>query len=64
MGKHLLALVHIAKLNKLPESEVTELTGSTVNESALSILKSQGSRAIQILSSQRQFTSDFRLYIY
>ena len=34
MGKHLLAKAHIAKSNELTESEVTELTGSTVDETA------------------------------
>jgi hypothetical protein len=34
MGKHLLAKAHIAKLNELTVSEVTELTSSTVNETA------------------------------
>ena len=37
MGKHLLAKAHIVKLNQLPESEVTELTGTTVDETALAI---------------------------
>jgi len=54
MGKHLLGKAHIAKLNKLKESEVTELTSSTVNEAALAILKRQGSRGITIVSSQRK----------
>jgi len=39
MRKHLLAKAHIAKLNELTESEDTELTSSTVDESALAILK-------------------------
>jgi hypothetical protein len=43
MGKHLLAKAHIAKFNKLTESEVTELTSSMVDETALAILKRQGS---------------------
>jgi len=43
MGKHLLAKAHIAKLNTLTESEITELTSSTVDETALAILKRQGS---------------------
>ena len=38
MGKHLLAKAHITKLNELTDSEVTELTSSTVNETALAIL--------------------------
>jgi hypothetical protein len=43
MGKHLLAKPHIAKLNELTESEVSELTKSMVDETALAILKRQGS---------------------
>jgi CheY-specific phosphatase CheX len=39
MGKHLLAKAHIAKLNELTEAEVTELTNSTVDKTALAILK-------------------------
>jgi len=52
MGKHLLAKARIAKLNELTVSEVTELTSSTVDETALGILKRQGSRGIPIVSSQ------------
>jgi len=58
MGKHLVAKVHIAKLNELTESEVTELTSSTVDETALAILKRQGSRGITIVSLQRKFVVD------
>jgi hypothetical protein len=43
MGKHLLGNTHIAKLNELTESEVTEWTSSMVDEPAWAILKSQGS---------------------
>jgi hypothetical protein len=50
MAKHLLAKAHVAKLNELTESEVTELTSSTVDETALAILKRQGSRGITIVS--------------
>jgi len=39
MGKHLLAKAHIAKLNELTESEVSELTSTTVDETASAILK-------------------------
>jgi hypothetical protein len=53
MGKHLLAKAHIAKWNELTLSEVTELTSSTVNETALAILKQQGSRGILIVCSQK-----------
>jgi hypothetical protein len=55
MGKHLLASVHIAKLNELTVSEVTKLTSSTVDETALAILKRKGSRGIPIVSSQTKF---------
>jgi hypothetical protein len=54
MGKHLLAKAHIAKLNELTMSEVTELTSSMVDETALAILRRQGSREIPIVSSQRK----------
>jgi hypothetical protein len=43
MWKHLLAKAHIAKLKELTESEVTELTSTTVDETALAIMKRQGS---------------------
>jgi len=42
MGKHLFVKAHIAKLNKLTQSEVSELTSTTVDETALAILKRQG----------------------
>jgi hypothetical protein len=54
MGKHLLAKVHIAKLNELTVSEVTDLTRSTVGETALPILRWQGSRGIPIVCLQRK----------
>jgi len=53
MGKHLLAKAHIAKLNELTASKVTELPSSTVDETALAILKRQGSRGITIVRWQR-----------
>jgi len=56
MGKHLLAKPHIARLNELTVSEETELTCSTVAETALAILKWQGSRGIRIVSSQKKIT--------
>jgi len=46
MGKRLLAKVHIAKLNELTESEFTEWTSSMVKETALVILRRQGSQGI------------------
>jgi len=38
IGKHLLGKAHIAKLHESTMSEVTELTSSTVDETALAIL--------------------------
>ena len=55
MGKQLLTKAHIAKLNELTESDVTTLTSSMVDETALAILKRQGSRGITIVCSQREF---------
>jgi len=64
MGKHLLAKAHIAKLNELTDSEVTELTGTTVDETALAILKRQGSRGITIVSLHRKFKFDIQFNPY
>jgi len=64
MGKQLLAKAHIGKFNKLTESEVIELTSSTVNETALAILKRQGSRGITIVSLQRKFIFDIQFNPY
>ena len=61
MGKQLLAKAHIAKLNELTESEVTELTSATVDEAELAILKRQGSRGITIVSSQEKLIGDIDL---
>jgi hypothetical protein len=58
MGTHLLAKAHIAKLNKLTESEVSELTRTTIGETALAILKRQGSRGITIVRMQKKFIFD------
>jgi hypothetical protein len=58
MGKHLLAKARIAKLNELTEVEVTELTSSTVDETALAILKRQGSQGITIVRLPRKIISD------
>jgi len=55
MGKHSLAKVPIANLNKLKESEVSELTTTSIDETALPILKRQGSRGITIVTSQNTF---------
>jgi len=64
MGKHLLAKAHIAKLNELTDSEVTELTSTTVDETGLAILMRQGSREITIVSLQRKFTFDIQFNPY
>jgi hypothetical protein len=52
MGKHLLVKGHIAKLNELTESEVSEVPTTTVDETALAILNRQGSRGITIVRIQ------------
>jgi len=44
MGKHLLAKAHIAKMHELRVLEVSELTSTTVDETALAKLKREGSR--------------------
>ena len=64
MGKHLLAKAHIAKLNELTESSLTELTSFTVDETALAILKRQGSRGITIVSLQRKIIFDIQFNLY
>ena len=64
MGKHLRAKAHIAKFNELTESEVTELTSSTVDETALAILKRQGSQRITMVSLERQFIFDIQVNPY
>jgi len=64
MGKSLLAKVHIEKLNDLTDSEVTELTSSMVDETALAILKRQGSQAITIVSLQSQIIFDSQVIPY
>ena len=64
MWEHLLAKAHIAKLNQLTESEVTELTSSTVDETALAILKKQGSRGITIVSVPRKMILDIEINPY
>jgi len=64
MGKHLLAKAHIANLDELTESEVTELSSSTVDETALAILKRQGSRGITVVSLQRKIKFDVQFNPY
>lgn len=43
IGKHLLAKEHIAKFNELTESKVSQLTSTTVDDTALAMWKRQGS---------------------
>jgi len=64
MGKHLLAKAHIAKFNELTESEVAELISSTVDETALAILRRQGSRGISVVSSLSQVIFNIQVVPY
>jgi hypothetical protein len=64
MGKQLLAKAHIAQLNELTESEVPELTSSMVDETAVAILKRQGSRRNTILSLLRKILFDIQFNPY
>jgi len=64
MGNHLLAKAHIAKLNTWKESEVTELTSSTVDETALAILRRQESHGITMVNSQRKIIFDIQVDAY
>jgi len=64
MGKHLQPKAHIAKLNELIDSEVTEYTFSMVDETALALLKKQGSRGITIVSLQRKIIFDIQFNPY
>jgi len=64
MGKHLLAKAHIAKLNESTETKVTELTSTTVDETALAILKRQGSWGIIIVRMQRKIRFDIQYNPY
>jgi len=61
MGKHLLAEGQTAKWRELTESEVTKLTTSMVDETALAILLSQGSQVCSIVSSQRKLVFDMQI---
>jgi len=62
MEKHLLVKAHITKFNELAESEVCEWTSSRGNETALAILRRQGSWRITILSSPRKFILDIQVW--
>jgi len=64
MGKHLVTKPHIAKLNELTESKVTELSSSIVDEICLVIVKRQESRGITIVSLQSQIIFDIQVTPY
>jgi hypothetical protein len=64
MGQQLLAKAHITKLNELAETEVTALTSSTVDETALAILKWQASQRITTVSLQRKIRFDIQFDPY
>lgn len=53
-----MAKSHIARLNELTELEVSKLTSTTVDETALAILKRLGSLGIIIASLQKTFQLD------
>jgi hypothetical protein len=55
---------YIAKLNELTESELTELSSSMVDESALAMWKKQGSWGIRIVSLQRKIIVDIQFNRY
>jgi len=61
MGKHLLSLAQIAKLNELTEWEVMKLTCSMVNESVLEFMKSHGSWGITKERSWRKFIFNIQI---
>ena len=58
MGTHLLAKAHIAKVNKSTRTEVSELTSTTVGETALALLKRQGTHGVTIVTTQKKFIFD------
>jgi len=62
MAKQMLAKAHIAKLNKLTESDVNKLTSSMVNTTALAILEIPGSGRIPIVSSHKKFIFDSQVW--
>jgi len=64
MGKHLLAKADITKLNEFTEWGDTELTSSTVHETALAILKRLRSRGIRTISPQSQMLFDIQVIPY
>jgi hypothetical protein len=50
MGNYSVAKAHITQFKELIESEVTKLTHSMVDETALAVLMWEGSRGITIVS--------------
>jgi len=58
MGNQLLAEAHLAKLYELTESDIFELTSTTIDETALVILKTPGSGGITLVRLQRKFIFD------
>jgi hypothetical protein len=61
MGKYLWATAHIAKLSEFTKSEVSELTSSMVDETALAIVKWQDSWGISIICLVRKVLFHIRL---
>ena len=61
IGTNVLARAHIATFDELTELEFTELTCSTVDETALAILKRPWSWGITILSSWRKIIFDMQV---
>jgi len=64
MGKHLLAKAHMAKFNELRVWEGTELTSSTVNDTALTVLKVKGSRGITTVTVAKKIIFDIQFNSY
>jgi len=64
MGIHLMAKAHITQLNELTEWEVTELTSSTLDETASAILRRQGNSGITIVTVPRKMIFDIQLNPY
>ena len=58
MTKHFLAKAYIARLNESTELEVSELTSTTVDETALAIIKRQRKCGNTIVCSQKKFIFD------
>jgi uridylate kinase len=60
----LLEKAHIAKLTKLTDSEVNELTCCMVDATALAILKRHRSRGIIVVSLERKLIFDIQINPY